>query len=193
MHVVLKYQGIKGNCSCNFYYSIGTYLPIHTFLPTRHRNKICSSSLSYISNKILWSLADTSSPSRITQASRSSFQPAVLPVVCLGLDLFSHGLVSIYGGKSTFILWKCPNHWTRTPLSIKGILPDVELRALSTFSSFKFFAYFRRSLLRSTLSQRNWTESISVWYKNIFHKKTRTRDFIQHSSLWKQWNTHNHA
>ena len=85
---------------------------------------------------------------------------------------------------STFFFWV--KH-------IKGILTDVEWRALSKFSKFEFFAYFFSSPLRSTLSQRNWAEIISVWNESNFHRKSRTREFIQHSSLWEQWNTHNHA
>ena len=39
--------------------------------------------------------------------------------------------------------------------SVKGILTDVEKRALSKFLKFEFFAYFHRSPLRRTLPQRN--------------------------------------
>ena len=49
---------------------------------------------------------------------------------------------------------------------------------------------FHSSPLRRTLPQRNYAEIISVWNESNFHRKSRTRDFIQHSSLWEQWTTH---
>ena len=61
------------------------------------------------------------------------------------------------------------------------------------FQNLNFFAYFRSSPLRSPLLQRNKAVIISLWNESIFLKKSRTPDFIQHSSLWEQWNTLNHA
>ena len=40
-------------------------------------------------------------------------------------------------------------------VTLKSILTDVELKALSKFSKFKFLEYFRRSPLTTTLPQRN--------------------------------------
>ena len=36
-------------------------------------------------------------------------------------------------------------------------------------------------------------KSFQQWYKSNFHRKSCTQDIIQHSILWEQWNTHNHA
>ena len=56
-------------------------------------------------------------------------------------------------------------------LKIKGILTDVEKRALSEFSKPDFFAYFRSSPLRSTLPQRNQAKIILEWNESNFHRK----------------------
>ena len=36
-------------------------------------------------------------------------------------------------------------------------------------------------------------KSFQYEMRAIFTEKSRTWDFIQHSSLWEQWNTQNHA
>ena len=74
--------------------------------------------------------------------------------------------------------------WRHTPWRrIEGTLK---------ISKIWIFEYFHSSPERSTLPQRNSAEIISEWNEH-FHRKSRTQDFIQHSSLWEQWNTHNHA
>ena len=49
-----------------------------------------------------------------------------------------------------------------------------------------FFEYFRTSPLRSTLPRGIRLKLFQYEMKAIFTEKSRTRDLIQHSSLWEQ-------
>ena len=54
------------------------------------------------------------------------------------------------------------------------------------FQNLNFLPYFCSSPLRSTIPKGIWLETLQYEIRAIFTENSRTREFIQHSSLWEQ-------
>ena len=61
------------------------------------------------------------------------------------------------------------------------------------FQNLNFLHIFVALLLEAHSPKGIWLEAFQYEIRAIFTENSRTREFIQHSSLWEQWNTHNHA
>ena len=78
-----------------------------------------------------------------------------------------------------------------------GQMPRIESLTKTKLSSkklrqiYQYFGIFVSAKKHTSPKELGWSHFSMKWEQ--FYRKSRTRDFIQHSGLWEKWNTHNHA